>query len=56
MTTNLKSACLSDHAVPAFLSQGFRPFFVATGLWSAVALAAWIVMFAIGTSRFDRLT
>jgi len=24
---------------PAFLTQGFRPFFLATGLWAAVALA-----------------
>ena len=58
MTTNLKSARSSDHAVPAFLSQGFRPFFLATGLWSAVALAVWIVMFATGTtvpSRFGPL-
>ena len=54
MTTNLKSA----HAMPAFLSQGFRPFFLATGLWSAIALAVWIVMFTTGTtvpSRFDPL-
>jgi len=44
---------------PAFLSQGFRPFFLAAGLWSASALALWIVMFATGTalpSRFDPLT
>jgi uncharacterized protein involved in response to NO len=45
--------------VPAFLTQGFRPFFLAAGLWSAMALALWIVMFATGTalpSRFDPLT
>jgi uncharacterized protein involved in response to NO len=44
---------------PAFLTQGFRPFFLAAGLWSATALALWIVMFATGTalpSRFDPLT
>lgn len=54
MPTNLKNA----HAMPAFLSQGFRPFFLATGLWSATALAAWIVMLTTGTtvpSRFDPL-
>jgi uncharacterized protein involved in response to NO len=54
MTTNLKS----DHTIPALFTQGFRPFFLATGLWSAVALAVWIVMFTTGTtvpSRFDPL-
>jgi uncharacterized protein involved in response to NO len=54
MTTNLTS----DHPMPAFLSQGFRPFFLASGLWSAVALAVWIVMFTTGSalpSRFDPL-
>ena len=58
MTTNRSSAHSSDHALPAFLSQGFRPFFLAAGLWSAAALAVWIVMFATGTtvpSRFDPL-
>jgi uncharacterized protein involved in response to NO len=55
MTTNLRSAQSSDHAVPAFLSQGFRPFFLATGVWSAVALALWIVMFTTGTSIPSRL-
>ena len=45
--------------VPAFLTQGFRPFFLAAGLWAAVALALWIVMFVTGSavpSRFDPLT
>ncbi len=27
---------------PAFLQQGFRPFFLAAGLWSALALALWL--------------
>ena len=43
----------------AFLTLGFRPFFLAAGLWSAAAIALWIVMFATGTalaSRFDPLT
>ncbi len=43
---------------PAFLTQGFRPFFLAAGFWAAAALALWIVMFATGTalpSRFDPL-
>ncbi|HYM30760.1 MAG TPA: NnrS family protein [Candidatus Cybelea sp.] len=46
-------------AGPTFLTQGFRPFFLAAGLWAAAALALWIVMFATGTalpSRFDPLT
>jgi hypothetical protein len=42
MTTNLKSI----HSMPVFLSQGFRPFFLAMGLWSAVALAVWIALTA----------
>jgi uncharacterized protein involved in response to NO len=44
--------------MPAFLSLGFRPFFLAAGLWSAAALALWIGMLAAGTavpSRFDPL-
>ena len=44
--------------MPAFFSQGFRPFFLATGLWSAAALAVWIAVLATGTtvpSRFDPL-
>jgi uncharacterized protein involved in response to NO len=46
-------------SAPTFLTMGFRPFFLAAGLWSAMALALWIVMFATGTalpSRFDPLT
>jgi len=35
---------------PAFLTQGFRPFFLAAGLWSAAAMALWIVMIVSGTS------
>jgi uncharacterized protein involved in response to NO len=40
------------------LSHGFRPFFLAAGLWGAVALALWIAVLAAGTvlpSRFDPL-
>lgn len=43
---------------PVFLSQGFRPFFLAAGLWAMAALALWILMLAEGTalpSRFDPL-
>jgi len=42
-----------------FLTQGFRPFFLAAGLWSALALTFWIVMLITGTaapSRFAPLS
>ena len=44
--------------VPAFLSYGFRPFFFAAGLWSALALLLWIAVFVTGSTlprRFDPL-
>lgn len=44
---------------PLWLSQGFRPFFLATAIWSATALALWIGMLAVGSelpSRFDPLS
>ncbi len=43
----------------AFWSLGFRPFFLATGLWAPAALAVWIGLFVTGEtlpSRFDPLT
>jgi uncharacterized protein involved in response to NO len=43
---------------PTFLTLGFRPFFLAAGLWSAVAIGLWIVMLTEGIelpSRFDPL-
>jgi uncharacterized protein involved in response to NO len=43
----------------ALLSLGFRPFFLATALWSAAAVGIWIVMFTTGSllpSRFDPLS
>jgi uncharacterized protein involved in response to NO len=43
---------------PAFLSLGFRPFFLASGLWAAAALVVWIAMLTHGAtlpSRFDPL-
>src|SRR5487761_1252868 len=46
-------------AVPALLSRGFRPFFLAAGLWALVALALWIAMLTGGRalpSRFDPLS
>jgi uncharacterized protein involved in response to NO len=47
------------HGTPAVLTQGFRPFFLAAGLWSIVALAIWIAMLVTGSalpSRFDPLS
>ena len=44
---------------PAVLTQGFRPFFLAAGVWSIAALAIWIVMLFTGStlpSRFDPLS
>lgn len=43
---------------PAWLTFGFRPFFLAASLWAAFALAVWIVMLTQGLalpSRFDPL-
>jgi len=43
---------------PAFLSYGFRPFFLMGALWSAAALLVWIVIFVAGgslPSRFEPL-
>jgi uncharacterized protein involved in response to NO len=47
-----------QRVVPAFLSFGFRPFFLLGALWSAAALLVWIVIFVAGgslPSRFDPL-
>ena len=45
--------------VPAFLTFGFRPFFLMAGLWAAIALAVWIAVLLAGEtlpSRFDLLS
>ncbi len=50
---------ITRRPAPVFLSHGFRPFFFAAGLWAAVALAVWIVLFITGLtlpSRFDPLS
>lgn len=50
---------LAGRGTPTFLTQGFRPFFLAAAIWAAAALALWIVMFVTGAalpSRFDPLT
>ena len=55
---NIVVGDVSSPPAPTFLTQGFRPFFLAAGLWSAASLALWIVMFATGSavpSRFDPL-
>ena len=31
-----------DYAGPAFLAQGFRPFFLGAGIWAVLALATWL--------------
>lgn len=44
---------------PVFFSFGFRPFFLAAALWSALALSLWILALFQGLelpSRFDPLT
>jgi uncharacterized protein involved in response to NO len=54
----LAADAATHRPVPTFLTYGFRPFFLAAGLWSASALLLWIVMFATGStipSRFDPL-
>lgn len=49
----------SGRCAPALFSYGFRPFFLASGLWGATAIALWIAMLTTGLtlpSRFDPLT
>ena len=46
-------------SAPAWLSQGFRPFFLGAAAWSAAALGLWAAMLARGLtlpSRFDPLS
>lgn len=40
---------------PAVLTWGFRPFFLAAGLWAVVALAIWIVVLHTGLALSSRL-
>ena len=50
---------VAGRGTPVFLTQGFRPFFLAAGLWAGAALTLWMVMLATGTalpSRFDPLS
>jgi uncharacterized protein involved in response to NO len=50
---------LGRPSFPAFLQQGFRPFFLAASVWSAAALGVWIYDLTAGValpSRFDPLS
>lgn len=47
------------YAGPAFLSHGFRPFFFFAGVWAALAVFIWVLVFAgalVLPSAFDPLT
>jgi uncharacterized protein involved in response to NO len=46
---------VAGRGTPVFLTQGFRPFFLAAGLWAAAALTLWIVMLATGEALPSRL-
>lgn len=41
---------------PACLTLGFRPFFLAAGLWAAAAVALWIIMLDTGMALPSRLS
>ena len=58
MTIVSKIAASHKRVAPALFTQGFRPFFLAAGLWAAIALSLWICMLLTGwvvPSRFDPL-
>lgn len=53
------AARAADARPSALWSLAFRPFFLAASIWSALAVALWIVLFLAGValpSRFDPLT
>lgn len=55
---SIAAKAVARRPTSTFLTLGFRPFFLAAGLWSVAAVALWIVMFATGAavpSRFDPL-
>jgi uncharacterized protein involved in response to NO len=55
---NIADDDIARSPTPTFLTLGFRPFFLAAGLWAAAAIALWIVMMTAGIelpSRFDPL-
>ncbi len=50
---------IKAHAGPAILGYGYRPFFLAAGLWATLALALWLSAFEgapVLASVFDPLT
>jgi uncharacterized protein involved in response to NO len=56
---NIAAQSVARSPTATFLTQGFRPFFLAAGLWSAAAIALWMIMLTEGIdlpSRFDPLT
>ena len=56
---NIAAEDVTRRPAPTFLTRGFRPFFLAAGLWSAAAIALWVAMLTAGIelpSRFDPLT
>ncbi len=40
------ASSIRAYAGPVFFERGFRPFFFAAGIWGALALPIWIVLFA----------
>jgi uncharacterized protein involved in response to NO len=57
--TNSAAGRTPARGTPLLLTQGFRPFFLASGIWSMLALAVWVVMLTTGTalpSRFDPMS
>jgi uncharacterized protein involved in response to NO len=56
---NIAAEDLAWPPTPTFLTQGFRPFFLAAGFWSATAIALWVGVLTARIelpSRFDPLT
>lgn len=42
MPTSTRIAARRDYTGPAFLSSGYRPFFLGAGLWAILAVAVWL--------------
>ena len=41
-----------DYDGPIFFKQGFRPFFLAASVWSAIAMAIWLLYLLTGEEVF----
>jgi uncharacterized protein involved in response to NO len=52
---SLAAGGVGSPTTPTFFTQGFRPFFIAAGVWSAAALAVWIVLLVAGTTLPSQL-